>query len=115
MRRVIATLALGTALVAVMSGTRVNATIPPVLPFGPSYFGPGPLTCGSTTYIVTEHGFGADIHVVGSTTVLIFRAYGPLPPASPTRDRFGGCGPTHAGGFVPTARDRIPRAAAWAQ
>src|SRR2546428_12843740 len=83
MRRMIATLVLGGALVAVMSGTPAGATPPPTLPFGPSFFGPGPLTCGSKTYIVFTQGFGAAFRVVDSTTVLVFRAFGPLPPASP--------------------------------
>lgn len=82
-RRIVATGILGTACALAVGVPPATASMPPVLPFGPAWFGPGPLTCGPTTYIITEHGFGADIHVVGSTTVLIFHGYGPLPPASP--------------------------------
>ncbi|MEA2580006.1 MAG: hypothetical protein QOE83_898 [Actinomycetota bacterium] len=84
MRTRLVSLVVGAALMAIAVGASpASATIPPELPFGPSYFGPGPLTCGSTTYIVTERGFGADLQVVGSTTVLIFHAYGPTPPSNP--------------------------------
>src|SRR5438132_4879939 len=79
-----AALLISTGLITMGIGsTPAGATIPPVLPFGPSYFGPGPLTCASMTYIITEHGFGADIQVVDSRTVLIFHAYGPVPPTNP--------------------------------
>ena len=82
-RKAVVSFALAALVSVSLLATSADASIPPVLPFGPSHFGPGALTCGAKTYIITERGFGADLHVVGSTTVLIFRGYGPTPPANP--------------------------------
>jgi hypothetical protein len=70
-------------LASLAASLPASASMPAESPYGPSWFGPGPLNCDGTTYIITERGFGADIQVVGSTTLLIWRAYGPEPPANP--------------------------------
>jgi hypothetical protein len=102
MRRVFAAGIIGAIFAVALSAPPASAAMPPVLPFGPSHFGPGPLTCGSTTYIITERGFGADLQVVGSTTILVFRAYGPVAPIEPP-----GIHVTHCTGEIPDSLGNI--------